>query len=363
MSADSDAGENGNALPHENTGPKLVACLWALTGTATVLLSLRIYCRLLKGQRLWWDDAVLIASWVCVLVDAGLMTYNAHMGYGLHTWDFDSRNLQALVLSLDVSGTFSITAAVWSKTSFGITLLRIMDGWAKKFTWFCLISMNIAMGLTALFTWVNCTPVRKTWDLSVQDGSCWPGEVLLHYNMFSAAYSAFLDIVFAGLPWKFLWGLQMRRGEKLGVGLAMSLGVFAGIAGFVKAALLPRMLSTDFADGVDLVIWGNAESCLSIVAASIPMLRVFVRDVKSSRQYRSGYAEQTGTAGNYSRFVTITSQAGPPASDVELDKMGDEGSDRSILGTNADPGRAKNGIVQVTDITVKYDDNRPGRSG
>jgi hypothetical protein len=309
------------------------------------------------------------------------------MGYGLHTWDFDSRNLQALVLSLDVSGTFSITAAVWSKTSFGITLLRIMDGWAKKFTWFCLISMNIAMGLTALFTWVNCTPVRKTWDLSVQDGSCWPGEVLLHYNMFSAAYSAFLDIVFAGLPWKFLWGLQMRRGEKLGVGLAMSLGVFAGIAGFVKAALLPRMLSTDFgesreasgpqicnsripradrgktADGVDLVIWGNAESCLSIVAASIPMLRVFVRDVKSSRQYRSGYAEQTGTAGNYSRFVTITSQAGPPASDVELDKMGDEGSDRSILGTNADPGRAKNGIVQVTDITVKYDDNRPGRSG
>jgi hypothetical protein len=52
------------ALPHDNAGPKLLASVWSLFGFATLFLSLRIYCRLLKRQSLWWDDGILIAAWV-----------------------------------------------------------------------------------------------------------------------------------------------------------------------------------------------------------------------------------------------------------------------------------------------------------
>jgi hypothetical protein len=88
------------------------------------------------------------------------------------------------------------------------------------------------------------------------------------------------------------------------------------------------------------------------------MLRVLVRDAKSSRQYPSGYYNKdSGLTGNHSRFVTISSRPAPSGSDVELHKMGDDDrSDRSIL-NNAE-GRTKAGIVQVTDITVKYDEER-----
>lgn len=34
-----------------------------------------------------------------------------------------------------------------------------------------------------------------------------------------------MDVCLALLPWKVLWGLQMRRIEKIGVALAMSLGL------------------------------------------------------------------------------------------------------------------------------------------
>ena len=74
MSAGSEASEYANPLglspeewaelPHGNAGPRLVACAWALAGPATLFLSLRLYCRFLKGLRLWWDDVVLIAAWV-----------------------------------------------------------------------------------------------------------------------------------------------------------------------------------------------------------------------------------------------------------------------------------------------------------
>ena len=88
------------------------------------------------------------------------------------------------------------------------------------------------------------------------------------------------------------------------------------------------------------------------------MLRVLVRDVKSSRQYPSGYQDkESGVTGNHSRFVTITSRAAPNSgSDLELHKLGDDRSDRSILGGNGERVQTKNGIVQVTDITVKYDE-------
>jgi hypothetical protein len=155
------------------------------------------------------------------------------------------QNLQAIMLPTSIAGTFSITGAVWSKTSFGITLLLITDGWIRKATWFCIISMNIAMFVSAILPWVACTPISKTWDLSAE-GTCWDPSVVVHFDIFSASYSALMDFTLAFLPWRFLWKLQMKRKEKIGVGIALSMGIFAGVTAIVKTSHLPRMMSSDF---------------------------------------------------------------------------------------------------------------------
>ena len=81
------------------------------------------------------------------------------------------------------------------------------------------------------------------------------------------------------------------------------------------------------------------------------------KDAKSSRQNPSGYFDkEVGVIGNSSRFVTIGSRPAPNSSDVELHKLGDDRSDRSILGSRGNGLQAKNGIVLVTNITVKYDE-------
>lgn len=41
----------------------------------------------------------------------------------------------------------------------------------------------------------------------------------------AVAYSAGMDIVLSFLPWKLVWSLQMKLKEKIGVAVAMSLGV------------------------------------------------------------------------------------------------------------------------------------------
>lgn len=52
-------------LPHTDLGPQLNLIFWLLTGFAFLFLALRIYCKIRRGRRLWWDDHVLLASWVC----------------------------------------------------------------------------------------------------------------------------------------------------------------------------------------------------------------------------------------------------------------------------------------------------------
>lgn len=106
------------------------------------------------------------------------------LGFGNHIADIDVDHLSRLGLLDLITATLSILGAVWSKTAFAITLLRFMDGWAKKCVWFILVSMNLAMVLSAILTWAQCTPVSKGWNDEIR-GSCWPRTVVANYNIFS----------------------------------------------------------------------------------------------------------------------------------------------------------------------------------
>jgi hypothetical protein len=48
----------------ENHGPYLLRVIWPLAALSTFFLGLRLYCKLSRRHRLFWDDYFLLASWV-----------------------------------------------------------------------------------------------------------------------------------------------------------------------------------------------------------------------------------------------------------------------------------------------------------
>lgn len=46
-------------------GLNILAGIWVPTGTAGLVLILRVYCKHVRERGMWWDDAVFIVSWVC----------------------------------------------------------------------------------------------------------------------------------------------------------------------------------------------------------------------------------------------------------------------------------------------------------
>jgi len=136
------------ALPHDNLGPRLVITIWFLIALATAFLALRLYCKLSRHSGLWWDDHILIGAWVCITIETALLTYATTLGYGKHLWDLDMTDMEGAkktFMAINVAGTLSITAAIWSKTSFAITLLKLTHGWLKATIWIIIISMNVAV--------------------------------------------------------------------------------------------------------------------------------------------------------------------------------------------------------------------------
>ncbi len=93
----------------------------------------------------------------------------------------------------------------------------------------------------------------------------------------------------------------------------------AGVTSFVKASYLWTMSATDICEYslstnenferilirldsmVDLNYWSDAESNVTIIAASIPILRVLLREVKTTMSSRKPYLLSTMDSGKISR--------------------------------------------------------------
>jgi len=106
-------------------------------------------------------------------------------GYGRHVWDVPVDHIQTMVVNISIAGSFSLVAATWSKTSFAISMLRLVHGWQRVFVWFIIITVNIAMGVSATLPWTYCKPVQKSWNPTIP-GTCLDLLVLVKYDIFSA---------------------------------------------------------------------------------------------------------------------------------------------------------------------------------
>ncbi|KAK0639663.1 hypothetical protein B0T16DRAFT_337083 [Cercophora newfieldiana] len=354
-------------MNEENRGPRILITTWTLVGLSGLFLAVRLACKIWAKRRLWWDDYVLALSWIMLAASIGLVTTSVSLGSGQHVYMVPPQNFGTLGLIGNLTGTFSILAATWSKTSFALTLLRLMQGKMRIFLWFIIVTINVFMGLNALFMWIRCTPVQKTWNPYAY-GTCWDPLVYPNYGMFAAGYSAAMEFTLALLPWKVIWNLQMKRKEKFGVALAMSMGIFGGATAVMKTLSIPLLASADFTYvSAPLVIWGAAESGVTIMAASIPVLRTLFRDLNTmSRKYYnnsggSKTATMTQRSGVVSRYgdqntFAISARMSPYTEDVT----------KSSNSSDKSPVRDSYGqIMQSREVrvTVEYRKDEDGIHG
>ncbi|EAQ82895.1 hypothetical protein CHGG_11071 [Chaetomium globosum CBS 148.51] len=218
--------------PSTDFGPQINLVIWLLTALSSAFLAMRVYCKFLRHRGLWWDDYLLIGSWVALVADCAFISACVNLGFGRPFTQFNFENLDIFLLYSNLAGSFSILAALWSKTSFAVTVLRISSGWTKAFVWFIIGTVNAALGVAIAITWAQCTPIEKGWR-PLLEGHCWPKEIQI---------------------------------------LLQHLYCRAGITSLAKTTQLPTISNATFTESTTLlVLLGAAEPAITVVAASIPI--------------------------------------------------------------------------------------------
>ncbi|KAF2970160.1 hypothetical protein GQX73_g3368 [Xylaria multiplex] len=353
-------------------GVVLNAVNWTLTALSAAFLSLRVYCKLSRGRGLWWDDYILIASFVSLLVAVAFITSSVMLGFANPDAIIPAWAARELQIHGGVQNVLFSLASDLSKTSFGFTLLRVTEGRMRQLVVLLIVSLNVIYFLTIIFTFLKCQPAIYSW---LPRDTCWSLWTYIKFAIFGGAYSAFVDFTFALVPWFLVKNLNMKKAEKLGVAIAMSFGAIAGITAVIRTTFLPSLASPTFSTkATTLVIWFAAEPATTIIAASIPVLRALIKELHTSgakymshEKYASGRVEasgvkgtaRSGTKGNGSKrgdsafhtsrvVTTVTGQG----SRYPYDNDGDTGSDKSILEATTAPGK----IMQTQEVRLSYHD-------
>ncbi|USP80353.1 hypothetical protein yc1106_07627 [Curvularia clavata] len=279
MSSPSDPSNplnNWVSNPGETHGPLMSVAVWSLCGISGFFLGLRLWIQLGQGK-LWYDSLLLTISWVFLLGQVILVQLNINLGFGKHAFDIDFGNFERITYYGASGLTISVVAITLSKISFGITLFRLTEGWLRAYVCFAIATLFIFAVPAGVLPWVICKPLAKTF-VDIIPGTCINKEPTVMYGRFQAIWSAIMDISLALIPWKIIWNLQMRTAEKLGVGVAMSLGVLAGVTAILRGRYVEQLTKQDISyDATKSVIWSSAEAAMTIVATSIPVLRVFFK--------------------------------------------------------------------------------------
>ncbi|KAI3331993.1 hypothetical protein HD806DRAFT_478994 [Xylariaceae sp. AK1471] len=350
---------------------------WSLTSLAAVFLALRVYCKLSRSRGLWWDDYILISAFICTLIGVALISSSIQLGFANPGVPIPPENTRQLQIHGGVQNVFLSLASDLSKTAFGFTLLRVTEGRLKQLVLVLTAILNVVYFLTIIFTFFKCSPAIYSW---LPKETCWSIQTYVNFAIFAGSYSSLVDFAFAIVPWFLVKDLNMKKAEKLGVAIAMSFGALSGITAVIRTVFLPSLSSPNFStQATTLVIWYVAEPATTIIAASIPVLRALIKEIKTSgaryfsnekyiseQRYASGRGNgsgvkgtgRSGTKGSSGKRVTsafhtsriVTTVTGHSKDPYDL--RGDTGSDKSILEATAEPGK----IMQTQEVRLSYHD-------
>ncbi|KAH6849328.1 hypothetical protein B0T12DRAFT_396642 [Alternaria alternata] len=268
---------------------------------ALVFVAMRLYARVIIVKAFGKDDALIIASTVCVFL-GGMVTYilAAQHGLGRHTDTLEKEDHhEYLKLTFIQAIVSTIGGMAFLKLSVGFSLLRLK--------------------VPTLYT-------RMLWSL--------------------IACNILTDICFASIPVPIILGLQMKQRTRIYLILVLSLGYIAVIMGIVKTVVQnTKRGDPDQSFTNDIQFWGFLQVNIGIIAACAPSLKPIVGGIlhlPSTQQSktRSNFATGSNSHPNKSRIqsrIRIQSKGWMRTdSEIELDGAESFGSETHITSNKDD---------------------------
>ncbi|KAK1989781.1 hypothetical protein LX36DRAFT_648811 [Colletotrichum falcatum] len=264
-----------------NPWVELNAGLWSLFGGATIFLALRLWCKITRRHGLWYDDYILLVSWSILLANNSLIVYQFATGYVLE--DSSKKWDDRMHILINISSCGTLIGQAWTKTAFGVTLIRMSNRWQRWILYFCIATMNIYMVAKVVIQWGMVCGSKSGANYSLD--MCLPKTTRNNVKEGGNVYNIIMDFIFASFPWLITRSLEMRRAEKVGLCITMSLGMIVAIVSAIRVGWKDDGNERDpwyiYRNGISQV-WYSSEITGTIIVQCIPIFRPILREIHTS---------------------------------------------------------------------------------
>ncbi|KAI0113322.1 hypothetical protein F4814DRAFT_343330 [Daldinia grandis] len=351
--------------------------LWSLFAIATIIVGLRIVCRLRFGtyQRagLGLDDYITVFCLVLSLVVCVLVTIATDFGLGRHAYDLDHyEKTNALKYNVIINAVL-----IWqfSLPKFAIIaiLKRILNYGTKTAVLFWTLGITSQACVLAVSVWwfKQCDPMEYGWDKTIDGGTCVDIRVMSSLAYFTSAYSAFLDIFFALYPIPFIMSLNMPLRSRIAVAGALSLSSLAFVVSVIKLSALGQAFAISATDPTYPVpyldILGMSEGYILIICSSLPTLGPLFRAAKGKITSRGASTNKSGANIGSSlhslRKSYIRSKNQRSTDEIERSIGGNSSSVDEIPLVTSPMPLSTNTVQKTVDISLTTEEIKPKSTG
>lgn len=283
----------------------MIAIATVPTGLSIIAVSLRFYIRRGQASGLSWDDWLLVPGLVLtigmaisVLVGVGLgsVGYDSGLPPAHSPVEYEQQSNDRTLITQRIRPAVQIMQAValgFIKSSFVMFYRRVFGRNGRDwFWWASAVCLGLVVAWTLTFFLANIFYCGI--HFSAQEGSYMDQAVYCSHDLeiqFSNALTDFvIDVFIILLPIPAIIQLNLSATRKLLVFGVFVLGALAVASSAARLGIISIIFRVGLVLSVDrdkgaaaIIFWSMLENGAAIVAACLPVLRVLLRNGRSSR--------------------------------------------------------------------------------
>ncbi|THY74742.1 hypothetical protein D6C87_03260 [Aureobasidium pullulans] len=253
-------------------GTKQVIIVSVFLALSFVVLSLRLFTRVIVTRNYGLEDLVITAAFCFSVAQVALVVVEVQHGQGLAQSALSADDVQLLKKTLWKLIPTYLAGLTLTKLSILLQYMRLFKDRAINRVIIGMLVFVAAYGtwsvLGALFI---CFPVKRFWDQTV-DGHC----MIFEAKWFSdASVNILTDLILLSLPMPYLKGLNLPRRQKAGLIAVFALGGFVCLVSMARLRpLYVIATANDVSQSNGPAAWlSSMEVNVGIICASLPSLR------------------------------------------------------------------------------------------
>ncbi|KAH7141530.1 hypothetical protein B0J13DRAFT_585862 [Dactylonectria estremocensis] len=305
------------------SGPAVLAAIYTLIAIAAIVISARVYLRLvIQRTKLLPSDLLMISAWCSAFATASFDivleiegVLRPEIDYSLTNYEAKQKNFEYVLKMIWASVIPFFTTFYLCKASLLFMYLQLFPRFMKKrriALWatiiYCAVAYIVSMSLQLFL----CFPIQRNWDLSAPQYMC---DVSVVTTIFQVSWALHFtgSIALFISPFLVVHNLQMKPRVKIGVYCVFLLGII-DIAFSLTRFLSVQLSNDDDFRSITLVeLWSALDAYIGLLIACLPSLRPYLKkNIAASYDY---------TYGNSSRPTRSTPRRRPDQSEfAELDE-------------------------------------------